>query len=276
MYCSGCGRQVSAEERVCAGCGRELWGSGALRMVSPREPAQRLSDVFPAADDPAATAEPGFSSAALGSSSAEQGSSSAEPVEATAPRPMTRIVQALGSGPALTSLPSLSQITTRPRTERDSLALHRRNQLVMTACFAAVALALALIVVLAQMLRASGPVRLAGADQPKAAPASPARKSTAPSAAPSTAPKPKPSQAPSRALRLPADARACNALVGASEGTSCGLAKALALTLPQPPTGTFVRTAKSPASGKSYQFRCTVKELVTCRTDRGSTVYVLI
>lgn len=258
MYCSGCGHQVGAQDDVCAGCGRELWGSGALRLTSPHEPARHLSDVFPGARNPVSSEKP---------------VASVGPVEATAPAPIARIALALPAMPALTSLPSLSQITTRPRTARDSLALHRRNQLVMTVCFAAVGLALALVLVLAQMLRASGPVRLAGPDRPTAPPATPVRTVTATPAAA----KPMPSKAaPSHALRLPADARACTALVGASDGTSCGLARALALTLPQPPSGSFERTAKSPTSGTSYQFRCTVKEMVVCRTERGSEVYVLI
>lgn len=248
MYCSGCGHQVGVGDRVCEGCGRELWGSGALRLTSPREPAQQLSDVFPPAK-PAPVAGPL--------------SPVAEPVEA---------LRVARLAPALTSLPSLSQLTTRPRTERDSLALHRRNQRVMTLCFAAVGLSVALILVLGQMLRASGPVRVASPAQASVTPLS------KPSPTVTPAPTPKPTKAPSvtKALRLPSDAKTCTALVGADEGTSCGLAKAVALTLPVPPTGTFTRTAKSPNTGNSYTFTCTVKDMVVCRTARGSTVYVLM
>ncbi|MEL4358258.1 MULTISPECIES: hypothetical protein [unclassified Luteococcus] len=175
-------------------------------------------------------------------------------------------------GAAITSLPALAQVTTRARTAQDSLALHRRNQVVMAVCLLAVALATAMMVYGARLIQRVDAFKLS----PVGGAASKARvvkkKATV---APTPTPTPEVEEdTTNRASTLPGSAKECTTTVGASQATSCGLATAVQKALPRKPSGRFTVTAVSPVSGTSYDFTCSADRMVVC--SRGNTVRVYI
>ncbi|MEL4503679.1 hypothetical protein AAEX63_02100 [Luteococcus sp. H138] len=177
----------------------------------------------------------------------------------------------LMSGAAITTLPSLAWITAKPRSARDSLRRHRRTQLVLALCFGAGLLALALMVSVAPLMRHIGPLKMSpvGGASHKA---SAKKKATI---TPTPTPTPTPSEDTSdRATTLPGSAKVCTTAVGASQSTSCGLAKAVQQALPDKPKGTFQLKATSPVSGTTYDFSCTADRLIVC--SRGTSVRVYI
>lgn len=182
------------------------------------------------------------------------------------------LVNASGLVPAITSLPSLAWITTRPRTARDSLKVHRRNQRVLTICFLVAALAAALGLASAQVMRHIGALRMSpvGGASPKVAHTTPAT-----SATPTPTPTPEAGDDDNRAANLPSSAKVCSTTVGASQATSCGLAKAVQAALPDKPKGTFQLKATSPVSGTNYEFSCTADRMVICSRGTSVRVYVL-
>ncbi|KYH44167.1 hypothetical protein [Branchiibius sp. NY16-3462-2] len=78
---------------------------------------------------------------------------------------------------------------------------------------------------------------------------------------------------------FPAGAKVCAPTVGGNARASCGFATNVAAAAAGPISQgqtQFQVTAHSPATGQDYTLNCARTDLVTCTTDSGAEVYVLV
>ncbi|MFC6715703.1 hypothetical protein [Branchiibius cervicis] len=78
---------------------------------------------------------------------------------------------------------------------------------------------------------------------------------------------------------FPAGAKVCAPTVGGNARASCGFATNVAAAAAGPigqGQTQFQVTAHSPATGRDYTLNCVRTDLVTCSTDTGAEVYVLV
>lgn len=78
---------------------------------------------------------------------------------------------------------------------------------------------------------------------------------------------------------FPAGAKVCAPTVGGNARASCGFATNVAAAAAGPISdgqAQFQVTAHSPATGRDYTLNCVRTDLVTCSTDTGAEVYLLV